>query len=287
METATPTIQGTSSAGSSETINESDLRGSYGDGLNQPGSLVKQKETELKEMQDQLESFGQMFKQLTSQGEMAVKKLADMDHQIAELTRILETERVQVEAKDKELRSRRSQLETLKNEENELQEKMTKEKRELDLTTENLSNIQLHDTQVKAKLTELIEFEKTCNTTIDEIANAITIKDTIKLGTLSNQMLTPPTLSVSSLLTNGVKVATPTSPQLNESNLFDSTTNYDPFADNDPFDGEDPFKSEGVGGGPPILPEDDPFNPSSAAIAGGGNLASLDPFGAPTTRIGF
>lgn len=285
--------QGTSSAGSSETINESDLRGSFGDGLNQKGSSVKQKEAELKEMQDQIESYNQMVKQLTSQREMAVKKLAEMDHQIAELTRILETERVQVDAKDKELRSRRSQLETLKNEENELQEKFNGQKKDLDLTTESLSNIQLHETQVKAKLTELQQFEIMTNSAIDEIEQAITVKDTIKLGTLCNQMLTPPALSVNNSLTNGVKLTSSTSPSaerslepsaLNENDPFDSSTNYDPFADNDPFDGEDPFKSEG--GGPPVLPEDDPFNPSSAAMAGS-SLSQLDPFGAPTTRRGF
>lgn len=291
----TLTNQGTSSAGSSETINDSDIRDGFREGFNQPGSTVKQKEAELKEMQDQIESYNQMVKQLTSQREMAVKKLAEMDHQIAELTARLETERVQVEAKDKELRSKRSQLETLKNEENELQEKFNGQKKELDLTAENLSKIQLHESQVKAKLTELQHFENMTNSAIDEIEKAITVKDTIKLGTLCNQMLTPPNLSVNSLLTNGVKLTSSTSPlanerssteppsALNENDPFDSSANYDPFADNDPFDGEDPFKSEG---GAPVLPEDDPFNPSSATVTGT-SLSQLDPFGAPAARHGF
>lgn len=294
MDSVLANQQGTSSAGSTETVNDSDIRGSYGDGLNQQGSLVKQKEAELKEMQDQIESYNQMVKQLTSQREMAVKKLADMDHQIAELTRILETERVQVEAKDKELRSKRGQLETLKNEENQLQEKFTSQKKELDSTTESLSNVQLHETQVKAKLIELQQFENMTNSANEEIEKAIAVKDTIELGTLCNQILTPPTLPVNNLLTNGVKLTTSsTSPinqstepsALNENDPFDSSTNYDPFADNDPFDGEDPFKAEG--GGPPVLPEDDPFNPSSAAAVGT-SLSQLDPFAAPVVaRRGF
>lgn len=261
-------------------------------------SVVKQKEIELKEMQDQIESYNQMVIQLASQREMAVKKLVDMDTQIEELNKILETQRVQVEAKDKDLKTKRSQLQTLKNEENELKEKFDEYKRELNVTTENLSNTRLTETQIRAKLKELQNFLSSTNAAIDDIEKAISIKDTIKLSALCNQVLAPPPLSVNTLLTNGMRSNSTTSPgsgQLYEvqpqmsqpqhqaTNLsdnkndpiFDSSINFDPFADDDPFEGDDPFV-------PDALPEDDPFNPSSSNASSAFVIAQDDPF-APLT----
>lgn len=282
------------STGSSETINDtSEPKGSFGDFSDQQKSLVKQKESKLKEMQDQIESYNQMVKQLASQREMAVKKLADMDTQIKELTKILEKERLQVEAKDKELKTKRTQLQTLKNEENELKEKFTNLKEDLSNAIENLSNTQLQETQVETKLKELQQFLAMTNAAIDDIEKAISIKDTIKLSALCNQMLSPPPLSVNNLLTNGMKpVQTSVSGQRvdslqqqqqlgtdNHDSIFDSSANFDPFAGEDPFDGDDPFKSEDPN---LVLPEDDPFNPSSSATA----LPAFDPFASPSANRG-
>lgn len=278
--------------GSSETLNEANLRGSFGEGLDQQGSIVKQKEAELKAMQDQIESYNQMVKQLASQREMAVKKLADMDTQIEKLNKILETERLYVEAKDKELKNKRTQLQTLKNEENELKEKFNSYKQELNTATENLSNSQLTEKQVKTKLIELEQFLTATNAAIDDIEKAISIKDTIKLSALSNQVLTPPPLSINSLLMNGLSSNSATSPlpgQMTQANIdnndpvFDSSTNFDPFADDDPFDGDDPFKSEEPN---LVLPEDDPFNPSSSTASSGFIIAQNDPFALQTPNRG-
>lgn len=200
-------------------------------------------------MQDQIESFNQMLKQLASQREMAVKKLADMDHQIEELNRIIETERIQVEAKDRELKTKRTQLQTLKD----LKDKL----RENDSVEENLSKSQMAEIQVKTKLAELQVFLTKTNTAMDDIENAINIKDTIKLSALTSQMLTPP---------SPLSVTEPATCQP----LDDS---FDPFANEDPFDG-DPFEAEPVN---LALPEDDPFNPS-AAVSGGFDLGQNDPF---------
>lgn len=296
-------IEPVSSANSSETLNDSDLRNSHGEGLDMQRSLVKQKETELKEMQEQIETYNQMVKQLASQREMAVKRLADMDTQIAELNMILERERSLVEAKDRELKTKRTQLQTLKNEESELKEKFSNYKQELGATTENLTNTQLQETQIKTKLVEIQEFINTTNTAMDDIKKAIDIKDTIKLSALCNQMLTLP-LSINTQLTNGMKSpsqqqsATTTTPatsnqpfdqpnrQNNENydSLFDSSTNFDPFADDDPFNGDDPFKAEDV---QVSLDEDDPFNPtSSAASSTGFILAQNDPFAPHPPNLG-
>lgn len=293
--------QPVSSADSCETLNaEVDLGGSLGEGLDQQRSIVKQKESELKEMQEQIESYNQMVKQLASQREMAVKKLADMDIKIEELNRILETERIHVEAKDKELKTKRTQLQTLKNEESALKDKFNTCKQELDTTLENLSNTQLQDKQVNTKLAELQQFLSMTNAAIDDIEKAITIKDTIKLSALCNQTLTPPPLSINTLLTNGMKSNSATSPLAgqtfdqqqknfanndNNDSMFDGSTNFDPFANDDPFDGEDPFKGEDAN---QALPEDDPFNPTSSgsAAVAGFNLAQNDPFAPSTTGQG-
>lgn len=271
--------------GSSETLNETNLKGSFSEGLDQQGSIVKQKEAELKAMQDQIESYNQMVKQLASQREMAVKKLADMDTQIEKLDQILETERLYVEAKDRELKNKRTQLQTLKNEENELKEKFNSYKQDLNTASENLSNSQLTEKQFKTKLMELEQFLTVTNAAIDDIEKAISIKDTIKLSALSNQVLTPPPLSINSLLMNGLSSNSATSPvpvqmtqaTINDNNdpVFDSSTNFDPFADDDPFDGDDPFKSEEPNF---VLPEDDPFNPSSSTTSRGFIVAQNDPF---------
>lgn len=292
--------QPVSSANSSETINDfSEHKASFGDSSDQQKSPVKQKESELKEMQDQIESYNQMVKQLASQREMAVKKLADMDTQIKELTNILETERLQVEAKDKELKTKRTQLQTLKNEESELKEKFTNFKEDLSSATENLSNTRIHEKQVETKLRELQQFLVVTNAAIDDIEKAVSIKDTIKLSALCNQMLTPPPLSVNNLLTNGTKtIQAPVTGQRTDSqdqeqpqhgtdnhdSIFDSSANFDPFAGEDPFDGDDPFKSEDPN---LVLPEDDPFNPSSAATGlPTFDLAQNDPFASPSTNRG-
>lgn len=279
--------------GSSETLNEADLKGSFSEGLDQQRSIVKQKEAELKGMQDQLESYNQMVKQLASQREMAVKKLADMDTQIEKLNKILETERQYVEAKDKELKNKRTQLQTLKNEENELKEKFNHYKKDLGTATENLSNTQLTERQVKTKLIELEQFLTMTNAAIDDIEKAISIKDTIKLSALSNQPLTQPPLSINSLLMNGLNSNSTTSPVpgqvtqtgTNDNNdpIFDSSTNFDPFADDDPFDGDDPFKSDEPN---LVLPEDDPFNPSSSTASSGFIIAQNDPFAPQASNRG-
>jgi len=282
--------QATPTAGSSETLNGSELRGSFSEGLDQQRSLVKEKEAELKEMQDQVESYNQMIKQLASQRELAVKKLADMDRQIEELNRVLETERLHVEAKDKELKTKRTQLQTLKNEEDELTEKFRVYKQELNTTAENLSNTQLQETQVKTKIGELEQYLAMTNAAIDDIEKAVNIKDTIKLSALCNQMLSPPTLSIDNLTANVMRNNIDISPALEErtklndksDQLFESLANFDPFADEDPFDGDDPFKSENTN---LTLPDDDPFNPSANASSGF-LLAQNDPFAPPALKKG-
>lgn len=282
MENVTQPV---SSAGSSETISEADYKGSFSDHLDQQRSLVKQKELELKEMQEQIESYNKMVKQLTSQREIAVKKLSDMDIQIQGLSRMLETERQQVEVKDQELKSKRTQLQTLKNEEDELKEKFNTSKQELTSTSDNLGNMKLNETQIRTKLTELKQFLNTTTEAIDDLEKAISYKDTIKLGALCDQMLSPPPLSVNALLTNGIRQQSNNSPlpdgrpHQTSSNfndpMFDTSANFDPFADDDPFEGDDPFKSEDAN---LALPEDDPFNPISSATVGGAFLPSNDPF---------
>lgn len=305
MDTSTQPV---SFDGSSETINELDSKTSSGEGLDKQTSLVKQKEAELKEMQNQIESYNQMVKQLASQREMAVKRLADMDSQIEELKKTLEIERLQVEAKDKELKTKRSQLQTLKNEENELKEKFDFHKQQLDATTKELTNSHLNEMQLKTNLTELQQFLTTTNEAIEDIEKAINYKDTIKLSALCSQILTPPKpLSNNSFLTNGMQnsinfasssespfgdnnksqnIATFASGSNNNNNnfndnhdsFFNSGSNYDPFGDEDPFNGDDPFKAADVN---LTLPENDPFNPqSSTTTSNAFLLAQNDPFAA-------
>lgn len=73
-------------------------------------NLVKTKEDELKDIQQQIESYDNMFKQLVTQKKMAVKKLADMDVQIKELNKQIKRELAEVESKEKQLQEKRSQL---------------------------------------------------------------------------------------------------------------------------------------------------------------------------------
>lgn len=256
------------------------------------GSLLERKEKQLKEVQDQIESYNRMVKVLASQRESAVKVLSDMDSRIAKLTKELEMERVKVEAKDRELKTKRTQLQKLRDEENILKEKYNLGKKELDSTAENLTSSQLNESQVKSKIQELQEFLTTTNAAIDDIEKAISIKDTIKLSTLCNQPLTPPPLSINSLLTNGINtnpMGNPTTSMNagqyahdnprhineNSNSLFDDQANFDPFANEDPFDGEDPFKTEEAD---LALPEDDPFNPTSTSASNTLINAQNDPF---------
>lgn len=278
----------TSQIQSSDSLSGSEPAIGSNENLDQQQSLVRQKELELKAMQDQIESYNQMARQLTSQREMAVKKLAEMDVHIQEFNRLLEVEKSQVEAKDKELRGKRTKLQSLKNEEDELRGKIEKERLDISAATQSLAESELTDSQIKAKLTELQQFLTSTNAAIEDIERAITYKDSMKLTAIFNQDLAPPPLSNNTLLTNGTK-STMTSHssagQNQESgrsfndathDAFESSANYDPFANDDPFDGDDPFKAENIN---VALPEDDPFNPSSSTAAPGGfNSAFDDPF---------
>lgn len=233
--------------------------------------LLEKKEKQLKEVQEQIESYNRMVKVLASQREAAVKVLNEMDTKVTKLTKELEIERVKVEAKDRELKTKRTQLQKLRDEENVLKGKYNHIKSELDATVENLSTTQLNETQVRSKIQELQEFLTTTNAAIDDIEKSISIKDTIKLSALCNQPLAPPPLSINNLLTNGLK---PMSATINAANLQPGTnvagnsmfedSDFDPFANEDPFDGDDPFKTEEAN---LVLPEDDPFNPSSSSAA--------------------
>lgn len=276
----------TSQMRSSDSLSGSEPTVESNENLDQQQNLVKQKEMELKAMQDQIESYNQMARQLTSQREMAVKKLAEMDVHIQEFNRLLEVERLQVEAKDKELRSKRTKLQSLKNEEDELKGKLEKERQDINAATQDLTNLELTDSQIKAKLTDLQQFLTSTNAAIEDIERAITYKDSMKLTAIFNQELTPPPLSVNNLLTNGTKSTTShlstgqdSGRSFNDAGndpMFDSSANYDPFANDDPFDGDDPFKAENIN---VALPEDDPFNPTSSnATSSGFNSAFDDPF---------
>lgn len=240
--------------------------GSGGSNLEQQQSLVRQKEAELKEMQNQIESYNQMVTQLTSQREMAVKRLSDMDIQIQELNRMLEAERLTVEAKDQELKSKRTKLQALKSEEDELTTKFRSTKQELDVATNSLSSVQTNETQIQSKLTELKQFLAKTNSTLDDIEKAITYKDTIKLSALCDQPLKPPSpLTTNTLLTNGVKlqdsISTPVATTAQDP--FGQDQNVDPFADNDPFDSEDNLFGFESHEQPFQIPKDDPFAPSN------------------------
>lgn len=258
--------------------------------------IVVQKEAELKEMQNQIESYSQMVKQLTSQREMAVKKLADMDSQIQELNKILEVERLQVETKDQELKSKRTKLQALKNEEDELKAKFGNTKQELEAAAENLSNNLMYETQVKSKLTDLKEFLNKTSTALDDIERAITYKDTIKLSALCDHMLMPPTpLTTNTQLTNGMRSQEHNSTIFsNQDNLGQSldrsgaAANFaDPFAGTDPFEGDDPFESDDPFKAEEqaslTLPEDDPFNPSNSNAVGTTTTTSTSAF--PTSGL--
>lgn len=278
-----------SSCGSSlsETLSETGGGGggtglNSSDNLERQKNLVKQREIELKEMQDQIESYNQIVKQLTSQRELAVKRLADMDVKIKEMTATLETERHLVDTKDQELKSKRTQLQTLKNEEDELKSEFERSKRDLEVTTENLTTTQLSSSQVKNKLSELRLFLNTTNTTIEEIESAINYRDTLRLSSLCNQPLAAAPLTLNSILTNGRA----------NSNMNDSKEprsggevsscdpfSEDPFQGDDPFAGDDPFKSEEAD---LALPEDDPFNPSSTVASNVPfSTSPIDPFASP------
>lgn len=242
---------------------------------------VVQKEAELKEMQNQIESFNQMVKQLTSQREMAVRKLAEMDQQIQELTKVLEVERIQVDAKDQELKSKRTKLQTLKNEEDELTTKFTRTKHELDSANENLNSTMVHENQINDKLVELKEFMSKTTSALDDIEKAITYKDTMRLSALCDNMLTAPTpLATNTLLTNGMRTTQEHSShdtnQPASANFADQFAGTDPFEGSDPFESEDPFKAEELS---VALPEDDPFNPISASSASTKTPVFDDPFG--------
>lgn len=237
-----------------DSISLSDLKTSLEDGLDQQKSIVDQKEAELKELQDQNESHNQMVKQLAAQREMAIKKLAEMDAHIAELNKVLNVEKLQVEAKDKELKTKRTQLQTLKNEENELKEKFDNYKKELNETTENLSSICSIETEVNTKLKDLQDYLKMANEAIEEIERATAIKDTIKLSALCDKMLPSPPLSNNNTLMNKQPKQSRDSP------------NFDPFEDEDPFD-SNPFDDFSNSAKVNVaLPEDDPFNPTSSAV---------------------
>lgn len=253
------------------------------DNLELQKSLVKQKETELKEMQDQIESFNQMVKQLTSQRELAIKRLADMDVKIKEMTAILETERKQVDEKDQELKSKRTQLQTLKNEEDELKNELDSSKKDLDVNAENLTTTKLNNSQLASKIAELKQFLTTTNTTIEDIERSMSSKDSLRLNALCSQPLNPPApLSVNAILTNGKHLTKSTFGNSKDSKSAKDGLEYDPFADedpflgNDPFAGEDPFKSEDAN---LALPEDDPFNPSASSSSGAAFSGQInDPF---------
>uniref|UniRef100_A0A6G1S9J1 Epidermal growth factor receptor substrate 15-like 1 n=1 Tax=Aceria tosichella TaxID=561515 RepID=A0A6G1S9J1_9ACAR len=249
---------------------------SSGSHLEQQQSLVKQKEAELKEMQNQIESYNQMVTQLFSQREMAVKRLSDMDIQIQELNRLLEAERISVEAKDRELKSKRTKLQALKSEEDELTSKLKSTKQELSVTTDNLSNIQTNEAQIQAKLAELKQFLATTNSTLDDIEKAITYKDTIKLSALCDQPLKPPSpLTTNTLLTNGVKIQDSISAGMTTiQDPFGQDQNVDPFADNDPFASEDNLFGFDGHERPFQIPEDDPFAPPPQG-GGGGNSSGF------------
>lgn len=245
-------------------------------------SLVKQKESELKEMQDQIESYNQLINQLTSQREIAAKKLIDMDCQINELTKVLESERLIVEGKDNEVKTKRSQLEYLKKDGDQLDKLSADKKAELDRTDEKIRIMDLQDKQIKDRLIELKEFLKQTNDAVEGIEKAMKLKDTIQLSALCNQKLTLPSqMDINKLLIGG-----PNSHTDNSNAAFDLTNteldnsaNFDPFAGNDPFDGDDPFKSVETNLN---LPEDDPFNPTGPT--NGFSLPPDDPFAPPITR---
>lgn len=264
----------TSPMRSSESLTESNPTSDSNENLDQQ-SLVKIKEAELKAMQDQIESYNQMARQLTSQRELAVKKLAEMDVHIQELNRLLEVERLQVEAKDKELRSKRTKLQSLKNEEDDLKGKLDRERQEITAANQGIASSESNDTQIKSRIEELQRYLDSTNAAIDDIERAITYKDCMKLNAICTQDPITSPLSVNNLLTNGIKSTASLNafggqdgaPAANKTNdassdaLFDSSANYDPFANDDPFDGDDPFKAEDPN---VALPDDDPFNPSSS-----------------------
>lgn len=274
-QTNLPPMAPVSATGSNECLND----------ITTGSSLLEKKEKQLKEVQDQIESYNRMVKVLTSQREAAVKVLNDMDMKVNTLTKELEVERVKVEAKDRELKTKRTQLQKLRDEENVLKDKYNLVKSELDSTVENLSSTQLNETQVRSKIQELQEFLTTTNAAIDDIEKSISIKDTIKLSALCNQPLAPPPLSINNLLTNGLKpistAGNVTSSQTVENQTVDpmfNDSNFDPFANEDPFDGDDPFKTEEAN---LVLPEDDPFNPSSSSASSTLINTQNDPFAPP------
>lgn len=99
----------------SDTLNGAGSVGSLSEGDDFQRSPVKQAEHELKDMQQQIESYNVMSQQLVSQHKMAIKKLSDMDQQIKDLNGLLEQERAFVESKTKEIKERKEKLQVLKN----------------------------------------------------------------------------------------------------------------------------------------------------------------------------
>ena len=79
---------------------------------------VKIAENELKEMQQQIESYNALYQQLLSQQKMATKKLSEISSKIAETNKLLEEERAFVGAKEKEVNEKSKKLKALKDDEN-------------------------------------------------------------------------------------------------------------------------------------------------------------------------
>lgn len=101
-----------------ETLNGAGSLGSLSEGSDSSRNPVKQAEDELKNMQQQIESYNVMYQQLISQQKMAIKKLAEMDEKIKETNKSLEQERSFVETKEKEIKEMRDKLELMKSDEN-------------------------------------------------------------------------------------------------------------------------------------------------------------------------
>jgi len=244
--------------------------------------LVKQKENELKDVQNQIESFNQMLRQLSSQRELAIKRLTDMNSRITELTNLLDVEKKEVDAKDQELKSKRTQLQTLKNEEQELNSQYDKAKEQLELVTETISTTGERYTQTNDRLSELKSFLDRANTTMKDLERAIGSKDAITLLALCNQPLTLPIMEIDSVLMDRKSLENAGKSRIKSSG---ETPSYDPFAGEDPFQGDDPFAEDDPFKSDTnlALPEDDPFNPSSNANSAF-SVSPIDPFAPPIRR---
>lgn len=251
-------------------------------------SIVKQKEDELKAMQHQIETYNTMSKQLNGQRELAIRKLMEIDMQIEEKKRSLEDERKRVEAKEQNIKGKRNLLHTLKSEENELNTNLNQSKKELEVIKLSLANTQTTENLIKSKVQELNEFITTTSASLEDLEKAIEHKDTVRLSYFCNQVPQHPPNS--NILTNGfhnnnlsINASNTSTGQLssfttneNEDSIFNNASNFDPFANDDPFVGDDPFKSED--GNSFTLPDDDPFNPRSAANVGFNSAFTNDPF---------